>query len=261
MEKIWLIYIHKCKTTGKCYVGQTCRKLEKRWGKNGKNYTEHNNLKFYNAIQKYGWKDFEHFIIAQCNSLKEAYELERYYIDKLDTYKNGYNSTLGGAGSKGKVISKELRERLSKSLKGKSSWIRYAPKEKLPMYGKHHTEETKKKIGNANRGRVISKEGRERMRLAKLGKTGFKRSEETKRKLREQKLGSKNPMFGKHTNNRPSSGIPVVQYDINGNFIKEYPSISKAEKETGIVKIARSIKLKIKAGGYIWKIKNQKTLY
>ena len=219
MEKIWLIYVHKCKTTGKCYVGQTCRKLEKRWGKNGKNYTEHNNLKFYNAIQKYGWEDFEHFIIAQCNSLEEAYELERYYINKLDTYKNGYNSTLGGAGSKGKVISKELRERLSKSLKGKSSWIRYAPKEKLPMYGKHHTEETK-------------------------------------RKLREQKLGSKNPMFGKHTNNRPDSGIPVIQYDINGNFIKEYPSISQAEKETGTVKIARSIKLKIKAGGYIWKIKN-----
>lgn len=253
MEKTWIIYIHKCKKTNKCYVGQTCRKLEKRWGKNGKNYTEHNNLKFYNAIQKYGWENFEHYIVAEAHSLKEAYDLERYYIDKLDTYKNGYNSTLGGAGSKGKIISKELRERLSKLNKEKENrgWKEYFIIN--PMFGRHHTEETKKKIGNANRGRVISKEGRERMRLAKLGKKFGPRSEETKKKISLAHIGKPCPNKGKHINHPHC--VPVEQYDTNGTFIKEYKSINEAEQETGAKQIARSIKLGIKAGGYIWKRK------
>ena len=255
-NKIWTIYLHKNKTTGKCYVGQTCKKLESRWGKDGSNYTKNNNLKFYNAIQKYGWNDFEHYILATCNNLEEAYELEQYYINEFDTYKNGYNSTMGGAGSKGKVLSLEAKERISKSHKGKPTWLSYLPKEKRPFYGKHHTEETKKKIGNANRGRVISQEGRERMRLAKLGKKGQKRTEKTKTKLRNQKLGNKNPMYGKHTNNRPNSTIPVVQIDLNGNIVAEYESIGEAMRKTGFWGIGRAIKRNIKAGNYIWKKKN-----
>lgn len=253
MEKTWVIYIHKCKITNKYYVGQTCRKLEKRWGKNGKNYTEHNNLKFYNAIQKYGWENFEHYIVAKTHSLKEAYELEQYYIEKLDTYKNGYNSTLGGSGSKGKVISKEQREHLSKLLKGKEThgWKEYFILN--PMFGKHHTEETKRKIGNANRGRVISKEGRERMSLAKLGKKRGPMSEETRRKIGLAHIGKIGPTKGKHINHPRC--IPVEQYDMNEKFIKEYKSINEAEQETGAKQIARSIKLGIKAGGYIWKRK------
>ena len=247
--------MHKCKITGKCYIGQTCRSLTIRWGKAGNHYTKQHNLKFYNAIKKYGWENFEHYIIATCNSLEEAYELEQYYINKFDTYKNGYNSTLGGAGSKGKIMSEETKKRLSELNKGKSTWLTYAPKEKLPMFGKHHTEETKAKIGNANRGRVMSQQAREKMRLSKLGKKGMKRTEETKRKLREQKLGSKNPMWGKHTNNKPNSCIPVIQLDTNGNIVNEFISINEAEKITGHKKIGRAIKQNIKSGGYIWKKK------
>lgn len=254
--KTWYIYIHKSKTTGKCYVGQTCRDLEKRWGANGIHYTKTNNLKFYNAIKKYGWEDFDHYIIDTCDSLEKAYELEQFYIDKLDTFKNGYNSTLGGAGSKGRPMTEETKKKLISINKGKSSWVKYAPKEKLPMYGKHHSEETKKKIGNANRGRVLSQEAREKMSKSHLGKRGAKRTEETKRKLREQKLGSKNPMYGKHINTNPSSQIPVIQFDAQGNFIKEYESIAQAKRETGIWQISRAIKLKIKAGGFIWEKKN-----
>lgn len=129
MEKHWKVYIHKCKTTGKYYVGQTCKPLERRWGKNGCGYSRRHNLKFYNAIKKYGWADFEHFVIANCDNQQDAYELEQFYIDKLDSFKNGYNSTLGGAGSKGRKMALETKEKLILANKGKSSWVKYALKE------------------------------------------------------------------------------------------------------------------------------------
>ena len=150
MEKIWKVYVHRCKTTGKCYVGQTCQALENRWG-NGKHYTRKNNLKFYNAIQKYGWQDFEHFIVATCDNQKDAYELEQFYIDKLDSFKNGYNSTVGGAGSKGKKMSKRTKQKIIDAHKGKPSWVKYVPKEMTPMYGRHQTEEMKKKMERIDR--------------------------------------------------------------------------------------------------------------
>lgn len=46
----------------------------------------------------------------------------------------------------------------------------------------------------------------------------------------------------------------VVQYDINGNFIKIYDSIISAQKETNIYHISDCCLNKLKtAGGYIWK--------
>ena len=96
------------------------------------------------------------------------------------------------------------------------------------QYGKHHTEEHKKKIGDALRGIPLSEETKrklsesrmgmkfspehiENMRRSRLGKkhtpdhcrhisdgnTGKKMSEEAKQKIRESKIGDKNPMFGK----------------------------------------------------------------
>lgn len=38
-----------------------------------------------------------------------------------------------------------------------------------PRRGKHHTEEAKRKISKANKGRVVGKEGRVNMRKAQLG--------------------------------------------------------------------------------------------
>tara|TARA_B100001094_G_scaffold87587_1_gene83779 strand:+ start:209 stop:514 length:306 start_codon:yes stop_codon:yes gene_type:complete len=43
-----------------------------------------------------------------------------------------------------------------------------------PWTGHHHSEESKKAIGDANRGRVISAEGRKRMSEAHLGKSNPK---------------------------------------------------------------------------------------
>lgn len=51
---------------------------------------------------------------------------------------------------------------------------------------------------------------------------------------------------------------PVIQLDLNGNFIKEYPSYREAVRQTGISKIDKvcnRIKYRKTAGGYMWKYK------
>ena len=61
---------------------------------------------------------------------------------------------------------------------------------------------------------------------------------------------------------RNQRGKAVLQYDLDGNFIKEYPSYREAERETGISAIdvvCRGIRQKgkkqITAGGYFWRYK------
>ena len=58
--------------------------------------------------------------------------------------------------------------------------------EKNHFYGKHHTEEAKRKISEARLGTVMSEDTKLKIAKAKLGKT---LSEEHKQKIREAKLG------------------------------------------------------------------------
>lgn len=49
---------------------------------------------------------------------------------------------------------------------------------------------------------------------------------------------------------------PVLQFDLDGNFIQEYFSASEAQRTTGICKITACCRgERSKAGGYIWKFK------
>lgn len=63
--------------------------------------------------------------------------------------------------------------------------------------------------------------------------------------------------LGKLQKNKKGS-IAVVQYDLKGNFIKEYPSIREAQRQTGINaidKVCKGIQNRSQAGGYKWKYK------
>lgn len=55
-----------------------------------------------------------------------------------------------------------------------------------------------------------------------------------------------------------SDSKPVLQYDLKGKFIKEYPSMREAERQTGIRgidKVCANVKYRKSAGGYVWKYK------
>lgn len=123
----------------------------------------------------------------------------------------------------GKHLSKETREKISiakkgikrsedvrkKISEGHKRWHKDHPNalagKNNPLYGKHHSQETRKKISEALLGKTFSEEHRrkisERMKGTKLF-LGRHHSEETKRKISEerrqrQKKGWKHPLLGR----------------------------------------------------------------
>ena len=106
MKYVGYVYRIHCLITNKDYIGITTKTFQKRLNQH-KNSSKDPNVpknKFYNAVLKYGWDNFEGTIITTVQSdtkeeLKNSLDnLELYYIQKYDSYKNGYNSTLGGDG-------------------------------------------------------------------------------------------------------------------------------------------------------------------
>ena len=91
-----IIYYIKNKLNGKMYIGQTIHTLKYRMYRHVQKVKQNNPCKLYQAIRKYGWENFEINVLCECSSKDELDEKETYYINYYDTYKNGYNMTLGG---------------------------------------------------------------------------------------------------------------------------------------------------------------------
>lgn len=98
MNNNYKVYAHINKQNGKAYIGITNRPApQRRWGLEGQGYKLQ--PKFYNAIQKYGWLEFEHCILVENLTKQEALDLETYYIEQYNSIENGYNVLLHGIDS------------------------------------------------------------------------------------------------------------------------------------------------------------------
>lgn len=83
----------------------------------------------------------------------------------------------------------------------------------------------------------------------------WRENKEFARKQRELKKTTEYLEVARHTR----LCKPVLQFDLDGNFIREYYSASEAQRLTGIRKIAHCCRgERNKAGGYIWKYKETK---
>lgn len=145
-ENNYIVYMHKNKINDKVYIGITSQKPQNRWGSNGSKYKK--GLRFYNAIKKYTWQNFEHIILFEKLTKKEAEQKE---IELIRQYKSndvnyGYNIANGG-NSKGKH-SEETKRKIGDKNKGKTPWTK----------GRKLTEEHRKKIGKANKENKLSEE-------------------------------------------------------------------------------------------------------
>ena len=62
MNNKYCVYKITNKLNGKIYIGMS-KNLENRWSSNGIHYK--NSKRFYNAIQKYGWDNFEKIVLVE----------------------------------------------------------------------------------------------------------------------------------------------------------------------------------------------------
>ena len=93
----YCVYIHRNTINNKAYIGITIHGDDpnRRWQNgNGYKYNQH----FYNAIQKYGWDNFEHIIWVNGLSLENAQKIEIMLIALFNTTDAdfGYNVSIGG---------------------------------------------------------------------------------------------------------------------------------------------------------------------
>jgi group I intron endonuclease len=116
-----LIYKYTNKINGKSYIGQTTRTIEER-------LQSGYSAKFKNAITKYGLESFELSIIEENVLVESLSSKEIYWINHYDSFKSGYNSTLGGDGSGSRPWTEDQKRSLSKRNTGKNN----------PFFGKKH---------------------------------------------------------------------------------------------------------------------------
>lgn len=83
----------------KIYIGKTENSIEKRFKEHCWDASRERNEKrpLYNAMRKYG---VEHFHIELIEETNNPEEREVYWIEKKQSFKNGYNATIGGDGRK-----------------------------------------------------------------------------------------------------------------------------------------------------------------
>lgn len=169
-----IIYKATCKTTGKCYIGQTIFTLDERI-KNHFNISKKYRSYFHNSLHKNGLDNFIWEIIDVFHTKNEANILEAQNIIKYNTkFPKGYNLTNGGDGCIGYKHTKETKQKISELNKGK----------KAPFLIERNKSEKMRAIVSAyNKGKVVT--------------------DETKKKMSEKKkllVGDKHPQFGcKHT--------------------------------------------------------------
>ena len=96
------------------------------------------------------------------------------------------NKTYGGDGISGYVFSEETKKKLSEAHKGKTHSEKSRRNMSESQKGKTFSEETKRKLSEAKKGKTHSEETKRKLSEAKKGKTF---SEEHKRKLSESQKG------------------------------------------------------------------------
>lgn len=196
MEKIYSVYCHTNRINGKRYVGITSQRVHGRW-KFGEGYKS--NSDFYADIQKNGWDAFDHIILAENVSRVEAEKLEIHYIDLFDSRnpEKGYNRRPGGESHAN--VKAETGIKIGNALRGRKVSKQSLEKRSKTMQGHPVSEETRRKIGLKHKGKIASPELHQKLKEA--------HQEEAHR---------------------------VEQTDAYGNVIFSFPSIREASRKTGI---------------------------
>jgi len=244
MSGKYTVYKHTT-PNGKVYIGITSRKPEERWRKNGSGYTT--SPHFYSAIKKYGWENINHEIIKTGLTREEAWEMEKSLIAMYDsTNRNrGYNQTFGG--EFGLKITPEIRRKLSeRKIKYYSNPSAIEELRKRAT-GYKHSEEAKRKMSEHHKG-ITHKATDEWKSNISVSLKKYYQNQENRARHAED--------FNRIAKLGLEKSKAVDQIDNAGNVVCTYKSMKEAYRKTGIRDggISKCCNGKTKtAGGYYWR--------
>jgi group I intron endonuclease len=161
------------------------------------------------AIRKYGKENFTRVTLCYCNSQEELNQMEIYWISYFDST----NPSVG--------------YNLAKGGESNSGW-------KMPLHlinkqkQRRTSQETKEKIRKSMLGRILTEEHKNNISKSLIG------SKQTKEAIDNARLGRQKP---------------IIEYDLQMNIIKEWPSALIASKELEIPRtnIGRVLRLQQKS--------------
>jgi len=209
-DKKYSVYRHINNKNNKKYIGITCQKPQNRWGKDGNGYKSQSY--FWNAIQKYGWNNFKHEILFEHLTKDEACNKEIELIAKYKTMNRtyGYNRSIGGEYSSAGILNNNRSKIvLQYSLDAELIKIYQSAKEAFRKTHVAHSDICKCARGDCDDA------------------GGFQWSYEYNKSNIKP---IKNAIIRRSTSRKR----PILQYSMDGYFIKEWKSTVDAANELNI---------------------------
>lgn len=256
------------------YIGQTCSE-KKRRADFLKLNIPYGGKRIENARKKYGPNSFKYEILENVNAKtieersKLLNNLEIFYIDFYNSYRNGYNNTIGGGGAKGYQHSDEYKKWQSEKSKelaknpvyikrisdGIKSYYENNPDARLgkseEVKKRYENPKEREKTGIAHKKSYAENPERAKKQAKKLSETcstpeGKKRMSETiknawKTDSYRKKYSESKKKLWATTEYREKmkiaykgmNGKRVLQSNIDNIPLKEYESATEAARQLG----------------------------
>ena len=226
-ERKGIIYCVTNKINGKKYIGLTSTQLCNRKAKHIYDARRGDGLYFHRAIIKYGEDNFIWQILEKDVEIDDLCKREVEYIQKYDTFNNGYNLTKGGEGLFGVKRSNETKIKIKKALTGKKRTKEQIENWKSSRIKNPLTKEQRDRMSIAQKGKIIKDETRIKLSNSLKGRMF---SNEHKKKLSEKAKLRKITDEQREKISYTRKNMDIFKYEYKG----EVKTISQYAEERGI---------------------------
>lgn len=273
-----LIYM-RTSPSGGIYIGKTITTEQERWSEHIYEALESSNSNYNTilskAIRKYGADNFKLTILEECKDNNYLLEREQYWIQYYSSFykdnSNGYNMTRGGEGhtiytykdflllwNQGWTV-RDIATEKQVTIKTVSDALKNYGITQQEIYNRGNQIGLYKRLNNNNRNvddiYKLWQEGKSIKEICIILNLMTSPAHILKKYFNVSQKEIYDRCGQSNSKNR---SIPIIQYDLNNNFIREWKSASQVHDELGydissIRKVCNGKKLQYK--NYIWKNK------
>ncbi len=223
----------------KCYYGSS-KNLDKRKKKHFKELSsnKHKNNHLQKSYNKHGEENFLFECIEPCE-VKNLMNIEQQYLDQFwDGGIMCYNiAKFASAPMRERKHSQETKDKLSKAMSGENG----------PWFGKSLPEEVKIKIGNASRGRTVSKENKKSLSNLRKKEWNDKTEQDKSKILKQLRWNAKNVNGMKnkqHTEETKEKLSKTIKEKYKNGFASAITGVGHTKETIEKIKKTKSLKNK-----------------